>query len=303
MKSLPIKYIIVEGPDCAGKTSFCAVLNKDSGFIRNIRDRSYLSTLCYARLYDRPCVEQLRNDLQVELCNANNYIIILLPSKEVILERLLLRGDEFQNEVSILRLYDIFAEETEKLRKLPNVLVIDEALTPERLSLLAIKNITAYENFTPQLAGALMKMWTTMSKSAEIQFHARFNIPVDYRDNDVMDDPHEKEYYDDILTSCSAIINAEIAGNNPYGVPQGLDSRRFYYSSSSCISSIHFLPRDRRLNVICTLRSTDALKNGSIDLRFLAHLSSEVARRHAWQPNEISLEVNYNSLHIHSSEV
>ena len=303
MKSLPIKYIIVEGPDCAGKTSFCAMLNKEVGFIRNIRDRSYLSTLCYARLYNRPCVDQLRNDLQTEMCDANNYVIILLPPKKVILDRLLLRGDEFQNEASILKLYDIFAEETEKLRNLPNVLVIDEALTPERLSLLAMKNITVYENFTPQLAGALMKMWTTMSKSAEIQFRARFNIPVDHRDNDVMDDPREKEYYADILTSCSSIINAEIAGNNPYGTPQGLDSRRFYYNSNSCISSIHFLPRSGRLNVICTLRSTDALKNGSIDLRFLAHLSSEVARRHAWQPSEISLEVNYNSLHINNNEV
>jgi len=301
MTRLPIKYIIVEGPDCAGKTSFCASLNKAAGFVRNIRDRSYLSTLCYARLYDRPCVDQLRNDLREELCDANNYLVILMPPRNVILDRLRSRGDEYQNDISIMKLYSIFAEEVEKISGLPNVLVIKTEMSSQELASLAAKNIAVYENFTPGLVGSLMRMWTEVSDNEEIQFKLRLNVPIDHRDDEVMEDPHEKEYYSDILKTCSSIVDAEIAGRNPYGTPQGLDSRRFYYSSNTCISSIHFLPRGGKLKVICALRSTDSVKNGAIDLRFLAHLSAEIPRWHAWHPQEIILDMNYNSLHIRNN--
>jgi tRNA uridine 5-carbamoylmethylation protein Kti12 len=303
MTKLPIRYIIVEGPDCAGKTSFCASLNKAVGFVRNIRDRSYLSTLCYARLYSRDCVEQLRNELREELCDANNYLIVLMPPRNVILDRLRSRGDEFQDDVSIMRLYNIFSEEVEKIANLPNVLVIKSEMSSQDLASLAAKNIAVYESFTPSLVGSLMRMWADMSSNEEVQFRLRINVPIDHRDDEVMEDPHEKEYYSDILKTCSSIIDAEVAGRNPYGSPQELDSRRFYYSSNSCISSIHFLPRAGKLKVICTLRSTDAVKNGGIDLRFLAHLSAEIPRWHAWHPEEITLDVNYNSLHIRRGEV
>jgi hypothetical protein len=241
--------------------------------------------------------------LSEELCDANNYLIVLMPPRNVILDRLHSRGDEFQNDVSIMRLYNIFFEEVEKIANLPNVLVIKSEMSSQDLASLAAKNIAVYESFTPSLVGSLMRTWSDMSDNEEIQFRLRINVPIDHRDDEVMEDPHEKEYYSDILKTCSSIIDAEVAGRNPYGTPQGLDSRRFYYSSNSCISSIHFLPRAGKLKVVCTLRSTDAVKNGSIDLRFLAHLSAEISRCHAWFPEEITLDVNYNSLHIRRGKV
>lgn len=297
MTSLPIRYIVLEGVDCSGKTSLYTALHKVTEFKHNIHDRSFLSMLCYARLYGRDDSFH-RASLKEELCDINNYLVVLMPPKDVILKRLHARGDEFQNEVSLMKLYDIFFEEVEKISKLPNVLVLRTEETLENLASLVKKNITVYENYTPRLAGSLMRMWTCMSQNEEIQFRAKFNVPTNHRDLEVMDDPHEKEYYEDILKTCSSIIDAETAGRNPYNKPQDMASRRFYYSSNSCISSIHFLPRAGSLKVLCTLRSTDALNNGSIDLRFLAHLSAEISRWHAWHAKEISLEVTYNSLHI-----
>lgn len=297
MSNLPIRYIILEGVDCSGKTSLYAALHKETGFKYNIHDRSFLSMLCYARLYGRD--ESFhRLSLSEELCDANNYLIVLMPPRNVILDRLRSRGDEFQNDVSIMRLYNIFFEEVEKIANLPNVLVIKSEMSSQDLASLAAKNIAVYESFTPSLVGSLMRMWADMSSNEEVQFRLRINVPIDHRDDEVLEDPREKEYYGDILKTCSSIIDAEVAGRNPYGTPQGLDSRRFYYSSNSCISSIHFLPRGGKLKMACTLRSTDAVKNGSIDLRFLAHLSAEISRLNAWRPEEITLDVNYNSLHI-----
>ena len=302
MSNLPIRYVILEGVDCSGKTSLYSELHKATGFKYNIHDRSFLSMLCYARLYGRDETFH-RLSLSEELCDANNFLVVLMPPRNVILDRLRSRGDEYQNDISIMKLYSIFAEEVEKISCLPNVLVIKTEMSSQELASLAAKNIAVYENFTPGLVGSLMRMWTEASDNEEIQFSLRINVPIDHRDDEVMEDPHEKEYYGDILKTCSSIVDAEVAGRNPYGTPQGLDSRRFYYSSNSCISSIHFLPRGGKLKVACTLRSTDAVKNGSIDLRFLAHLSAEISRLHAWCPEEITLDVNYNSLHIRRGEV
>lgn len=303
MTNLPIKYVIIEGPDCSGKTSLCAALNKEVGFVRNIRDRSYLSTLCYARLYDRPVVNDLRNLLREELCDANNFIVIMLPEKDVILSRLSVRGDEYQDASSIVKLYDIFSEEVDKIKNLPNVLVMREAMTLSRLATHVSDQLSQYESQDAHAVGSNLSLWTSLSKNEEVQFKLRLEVSTDHSDTEVLDDPHETHYYNDILNSCSLIIDKERAGKNPYGVRQGLDSRRFYYSSDTCISSIHFLIRDDVMKVMCTLRSTDAVKNGSIDLRFLASLCTLIRDRNDWQPSRILLDVNYNSLHVRRDKV
>jgi hypothetical protein len=303
MTKLPIKYIILEGPDCSGKSSLYSSLNKATSFVRNIRDRSYLSTLCYARLYDRPVVEDLRDSLSEELCDANNYFIVLLPPKEVVLNRLRYRGDEYQNEDTILRLHDIFEEETRRIEFLPNVLVIREPLDREELTKICHKRISLYEETSPELFGALLRMWTKLSILDEVQFKVRYELSPDYDDHECMKIEHEEKYYGEIFEKCKQIVDKEVRGDNPYGVPQGLDTRRFFYSSDTCISSIHFLNRNSNLKVICQLRSTDSVKNGSADMRFLCHLSTEISRSYSWNPAKIYLDVGYNSLHVRNDKV
>ena len=303
LASLPVKYVILEGPDCSGKTSLYSSLNKATSFVRNIRDRSYLSTLCYARLYDRPVVDELRECLKDELCDANNFFIVLLPEKDVILQRLRSRGDEFQDEDSLSRLYDIFADETSKIEFLPNVTVIRSNIDSEALTQLAFLELNQYEQLTPETLGSLSRMWTKLSVTAEVQFKVRLKVAPDYEDPSVMLVDHEAEYFKEIFDKCKDVIQKEILGENPYEVPQKLDSRRFYYSSDTCISSIHFLNRSGDLKVICQLRSTDSIKNGSPDLRFLSHLSAEMARNFQWNPKHIFLDINYNSLHVRHDKV
>ena len=299
---IPIRYMLLEGPDCCGKSTLYNNVHKVTKFQYNIHDRSCLSMLCYARLYNRD-VEVHRARLNEELCDANNYFVVLMPPLDVVLTRLRSRGDEFQDEKSIVSLYEIFAEETSKVAHLPNVLLVKENMPPQELAGHVALEASYYAARSPEEFGKVVRQWTSLSDSGEVQFRVSFDVSPGVRNEGIMSHPHEGEYYRQILNDCQVIFDKEIAGDNPYGVPQGKDSRRFYYSSDSCISSVHCLPRGDTFKVIATLRSTDSERNGSPDLQFLEHLSTVLQARHTWSTTKISLDVRFNSLHVRRDKV
>lgn len=293
----PIRYVIVEGPDLSGKTTFIRQLHKATGFNYNIQDRSCLSMLCYARQYSRDAETQIQF-LREELSDLNNFFVVLLPSEEVLLDRLAFRGDEFQNATSVVTLRKLFSEEVDKIQHMPNVLVIRNIASADQLAEYVGHRLRSYEKSTPAEVGAMTATWVSGVNHTEEQLKFKLSIDPSYTDPVILNNPHEGDYYRGILNKCCTIIQDEIDGKNPYGKPQDLSSRRFYYSSDSCISSIHFVPRDGNLKVLCTLRSTDVRKNGSIDTRFLAHLSSHVSKTFRWPVKNIQLFVNFNSAHV-----
>lgn len=300
---IPNRCLLLEGPDCCGKTTLYNNIHKVTGFGYNIIDRSRLSRLCYARLYNRPTESDERDALLAEMCDANVYSVILLPKLETVLERLRRRGDEFQDEQSIKLLHQFFVEEASFLSSLPNVLIVREDMTPGELTSYVLKCLKAYESLNPASLLVAAKHWSNLSSNYEVQFSGTFNIPADHNDPEILNDKKEGEYYSEILNDIRHRIYAELTGMNVYGVAQDLDSRRFYYSSDSCISSIHFLQRGRKLKVICNLRSTDADRNASIDARFLSHLAAEIPRNFEWPKSKIELIVRMNSLHIRNDIV
>jgi hypothetical protein len=298
---IPIRYIVLEGPDCCGKTTLYSAIHRTTKFKYNVHDRSFLSMLCYARLYGRDATDH-RESLHAELCDANNFLVVLMLPRDVLLQRLKDRGDEFQDASSLMRLYDIFEEEVEKLIDLPNVLVLRDVETAQDMASRVAMELQIYSAQIPGGFGKDIYRWTNLTSFDEVSFRVTFEVPVDHSDASVYDDPHEGDYYSEIRHKCEEVIRKEISGENPYGIIQGLDSRRFYYSSDTCISSIHFMPRAGSVKVICTLRSTDAVKNGSIDLRFLASLSSEIPKKFGWPADKTVLTVNFNSLHIRNDK-
>lgn len=294
--SIPIRYLTLEGVDCCGKTSLYSSLHKLTNFKYNIHDRSSLSMVCYARLYGRDPSEHRRLLLE-EVCDANNFLVVLALPFDVLLKRYKERGDDFQNETTLRNLHNIFNEELIALSRLPNVLVVREEMPLVTLSTYVASVVTLYETMKPEVLGTASKTWARMA-SNEARLRATLEVPIDHSDASIMNDPREGEYYLNILKSCENTIQNEISGKNPYDKPQGLDSRRFYYSSDTCISSIHFMPRDGVLRVLCTLRSTDAERNAAIDLKFLTHLSAAIPKTFDWPVDKILLDVQFNSLHI-----
>jgi hypothetical protein len=302
MMSLPVNYLILEGSDLSGKTSLYSSLHRSTGFKYNIQDRSCLSMLCYAKLYGRD-ESHHRISLTKEVSNLNNFVVVLLPPKEEILRRFNSRGDEAQDATSLSRLYDIFNNEVDVLQNSPNVLVVRDALNLDDLTYLVKSRLEEYENSSPREVGQSLVNVLKGLSSTESQINFEMILDSDYNDFAVCDDPREIHYYNGIIDDCAKVIQKEINGDNPYNKPQDMNSRRFYYSSDTCISSIHFLPRNNKITVICTLRSTDVEKNGEIDTRFLAHLSAFMPKVFQWSVEKIRLIINMNSAHIRKDVV
>jgi hypothetical protein len=296
------KNVIIEGPDLSGKTTFIKSLHKSTGYKFNLIDRSYLSRVCYARQFGRD--ESLeRSRLETEINDLNNKIIVLLPSKSLILSRFRSRGDDIQDEKSLLYLHDIYTEEVESIRDSPNVLVFrDDRICNdmEKLVQTAFDNLSSFENYDIPKIGQFIKGSVT-KKNPEKILNLEIEIDPEYytKDESNLYNKKEREYYDEIESDCYDIIKNEIEGRNYDRIPQlSMKTRRFYYSSNTCISSIHFLPRHGRLDVICSLRSTDVVRNATSDLAFLAYLSAKINWNFAWPSNKINLLVRFNNAHI-----
>lgn len=288
--------VSIEGPDCSGKTTLYNRIHSETDFVWNIRDRSFLSTLCYAKQYKRD-TRRPEKGLEREVLNLNNKIIVVLPPKEVVRERLRRRGDDFQDEKSILDLHEIFSSESKKISGFPNVLVIKADLGPDALVEKCVGWLQSFSSHGPIDVGRMIRD-TAIAAGGE----AATTVSVDFSKtenfSDIMSHPREKDYYAEILKDTVEVFRAEFAGENPYRVRQDLGSRRFYYSSSSCISSVHFLVRNGLLKVFAQLRSTDVHRNASIDTKFLCHLSSYICDYFSFPVSDIALKIRFNCAHV-----
>ena len=122
MVKFPIEKIIIEGPDLAGKTTLYNNIHEISKYRWNVQDRSALSMLIYAKLYNRDTLHLVEN-LKKELFNLNNQIVLLLPPFEVLAKRFQKRGDPIQNMISLKKLYGLFSEFADPARKLTKKLL------------------------------------------------------------------------------------------------------------------------------------------------------------------------------------
>jgi hypothetical protein len=296
MLGFPINVIAIEGPDCSGKTTLYGKIHKKTDFKWNIRDRSFLSTLCYARQFGRD-THQPRQGLLRELSNLNNRIIVVLPPEEIIKDRLRSRGDDFQDERSILELHKIFSEEAKKLSSFPGVLLVEDVLSPDEMAEKCVSWLESSEDVSSIDVGRAVRD-AAIAAGGEIAAEVMVNFSKFDDFTDIMSHPREGSYYSQVLDDTVEILKSEFEGNNPYGISQGLDSRRFYYSSSSCLSSVHFLSRSGLLRVFAQLRSTDVHRNASIDLKFLCHLSAYVANFYNLTSKNIEMLVRFNCAHV-----
>ena len=293
----PTNIVTIEGPDLSGKTTLYRGIHKKTGFRWNIQDRSFLSMLCYARQFKRS-EKSHRVGLQRELFNLNNRIIVVLPPLETLQERWAHRGDDFQNQKSLINLWQIFSEESRRIQNFSNVLIIKEPLSQTKMIEKCIDFIESFEQQNVISVGSCVRdsIVASHNKSGTINLHLRLNKNEDY--SSIENHSREGKYYQQISNDVVKIISQEIAGENIYNRPQQADSRRFYYSSSSCISSIHFIVSDEYLKVLSILRSTDVDRNASIDLKFLCHLSTHIAQKYKWPIDNIDLNVRFNCAHV-----
>jgi len=293
----PTKQLILEGPDLVGKTTAYNEIHKMTNFKWNIQDRSSLSMLCYAKLYGRD-TSSYRRRLYDELNDLNNRMIVFLPPFDVIEERYNQRGDELQDIESLKRLYQIFSDEAKEIQSRPTVMCLREEISVDTILDYTSEWSYAIESSNAYNVGEIVRDTLHADKLDELSLRVSLFYEATDPDFKILKNENEGVYFTDIKGKISNIIKDELLGNNEYGTPQTLDSRRFYYNSSTCISSIHLMPRGDSLTVHACLRSTDVDKNAPIDLEFLEFLTQYINKEFQFKCKDIVLNVTFNSAHI-----
>lgn len=289
--------INIEGPDCSGKTTLYNRLHKETNFKYNIQDRSCMSMFVYANMYEREDASLWFDKILDDLKRLDTLYILLLPTEETILNRLEIRGDEFQNKDSILKVRDYFRNIAKMgFGSYPNVLVLEEDDLENNLA----KSLQFIDSLNEIPGQELIKSLVFNSGRNElIDVQCKEQVDRKNLDYTVLNFPQEKEYYKKIEQEITSTLFKEFAGLNQYGKPQKHNSRRFIYTDNSCISMIHALWRNNTLNVSVTLRSSNVSKTLWADFEFLKILSVKIADEMSLPENcEINLTVNIRSAHI-----
>jgi hypothetical protein len=293
--------VTIEGPDLAGKTTLYNKIHKMSGFQWNIQDRSTLSMLVYARLYNRDN-SKWRRKLWNELANLNNRIILLRPSWDTLVRRYDQRGDEIQDMASLERVSCLFQEEGDRIARLPNVITPCEETPWEEIAQECCDDLWNLENITPTQLGEMVRNFVLESPTDEvspIQFTVTDQWPFQLADPSIMNDPNETKYYNNIIDGVMSNIDRELMGDNEYGAPQDFTTRRFIFTQDSCISLIHTMFRHGVLNVHAVCRSSDVVKTFTSDVRFLHYLSAAIHMKLKLLSSvPVRLNVRMHSAHV-----
>lgn len=277
MLKRPINYIFLEGPDLAGKTTFYESIHKASDYKWNIQDRSALSMLIHAKYYGRDTFQAVEQ-LKAELYNLNNIMIILLPEWNEVARRFNLRGDPIQNITSLKKLYHLFSEAAEELCMMPNVIVMNSVID-EKITNYTVSRLFDYENAsTIDIQQNCLNACSSKKDNERVGLNFTLYDDGTFLDIDDGDLLYEKEvdYYDNVLLEIKQKIERELAGINKYDKKETYESRRFIYSSDTCISLAHFLLRKESLDCKFFLRSSNVKDTLYFDLNFLKHVTGIV---------------------------
>ena len=289
--------INIEGPDCSGKTTLYNRLHKKTSFKYNIQDRSCMSMFVYAKMYEREDASLWFDKILDDLKRLDTLYILLLPSENTILDRLEIRGDEFQDKDSILKVRSYFRNIAKMgFGSYPNVLVLEEDDLEENVN----KSLQFISSLNEMPGQELIKSLVFNSGRNElIDVQCKEQVNKNNLDFTVLNFPQEKEYYEKIEFEFFNKIFKEFTGLNEYNQAQKHDSRRFIYTDDSCISMIHVLWRQNKLNVSATLRSSNVSKTLWADYEFLKILSVKTAKEMSLPEDcVINLSVNIRSAHI-----
>lgn len=289
--------INIEGPDCSGKTTLYNRLHKETGFKYNIQDRSCMSMFVYAKMYERKDASLWFDKIIDDLKRLDTIYIVLLPREKTILQRLAQRGDDFQDEKSILNVRNHFRNLVKiGFGSYPNVLVLAE----DDLETNIEKSLTFINSLNNMPGQELIKSLVYNSGRNElIDVQCKEVVDRKNLDYEVLDFPQEKEYYFNVTHGLTQKIFKEFTGLNEHKSPQKHDSRRFIYTDNSCISMIHALWRQNKLNVSASLRSSNVSKTLWADYEFLKILSVRIADEMSLpKDTHINLTVNIRSAHI-----
>lgn len=296
MVRFPTFYLNLEGPDRSGKTTMFSMIHKRTGYRWNIHDRSAISMLTYAKLYERDTFHNIEN-LKRELFNLNNRFIILYPSWETIYQRQIKSPDDIHDVIALKKVYGVFGEVVEEFQNYPNVIVVNFE-EPKELVSKIVNSLIRIENYSfKQIQEQVLQLASVRNGEAiGVNFTLFDNGEFSDVDESVLEYEKEKEYYQKIRIAVKNKIQNEIESG------QQLKSRRFVYADDSCISLANFNYRNNILDCNIVLRSSDVKDTLYYDLNFAGILCRDVFKQLNLNSAEDFCRIRFeiNSAHIPS---
>ena len=237
------------------------------------------------------------NKLMSDIKRLDTLYVVMLPPIEEVVKRIKKRGDDIQDENSIVKVWNSFNSITKELfaEDFPNVITISG--TDKMKSVSDVLDRMFYLN--NRKGSALIKSLVVESKKNEIvDVSCISKVNKEDLDYSVLEFKEEKDYYDKIMSGFLNKISKEFIGLNEYNKPQTHESRRFIYTDDSCISMIHLLLRDNVIDFNVTMRSSNVVRTLWADYEFLKILSYEAAKKLEFKYIPIKLNLNIRSAHI-----
>jgi len=292
----PTFYLNLEGPDRSGKTTIFSMIHKHTGYRWNIHDRSAISMLTYAKLYERDTFHNIEN-LKRELFNLNNRFIILYPSWETIYQRQIEAPDDIHDVIALKKVYSMFGEVVEEFQNYPNVIVVNHE-EPREVVPKIVNSLIKIESYSfKQIQEQVLQLACVRNGEAiGVNFTLFDNGEFSDVDESVLEYEKEKEYYQKIRVAVKKKIQNEIESG------QQLKSRRFVYTDDSCISLANFNYRNNILDCNIVLRSSDVKDTLYYDLNFAGILCRDVFKQLNLNSAEDFCRIRFeiNSAHIPS---
>jgi hypothetical protein len=321
---LLIKNLFIEGPDCSGKTTVIDLLHKQTDYKFHAFDRSRISQYVFAKMYNRD-VEMSRHMLEVEMSDLSNFYFVLIPTRELVLDRFTTRGDPIhKSEDAILKVLEAFQAVAEELEGRKNVAIVrfgihgqdllgdyskasyhffDYEDVSRELAQFCFSLCTFYENFiTPEHLSEGVHSIVDVSENNEL-LNVRYSCYFDglnckiFHEKDMLEYDEEKEYYQKIEHKLLNKIKNELKGENEYNRVEGVESRRFIYTDDSCISMIHILCREHT-HVKVYFRSSNVENTLQYDINFLHYLVEKIVPYLNPASKGVFMDVLFGSAHV-----
>ena len=300
MLTFPINMISIEGPDLSGKTTLINDIHKKTNYRWHLMDRSKLSRMVFAKMYDRDLNHATR-EFYKEVSNLNNRYVFLMPTFEVLRERYGHRGDKIHTVETLRQSYDIFFKEFCDLPRLSNVYGIMNGAS-NRVCDMVIDYHNCIEKHLSlkEIYGQVQNFVKHFPNKECNQLTLTLHDDGEFKESDIssMSEESEKEYYCHIYNTLINKIDDEQSGKNPYSRKEGIDSRRYVFTEDTCISMIHILNRDGVLDIRFVCRSTDIDNKFEHDLKFLYFIASECWNLLGEGCNFCRMHFTLNSAHI-----
>ena len=308
MSSINLHTVTLEGVDLSGKTTLYNNIHEKTGYKWNIQDRSELSMLCNAKYYKRnDYIDFWEKRLVASLNDINKRTIILMPDLDIIQKRYYDRGDDIQDIKSLEKLYQLFKKTLAVYKKYSTVLVIEKNLGKFDL---AKKCINYLYDIEKSSFDGVLKMIRKNAESSALFEASPIRIELDMHNSNfmnankkIMNYELEKEYYKMIFNSVMNNIDNELEGKNSYFKEQDpYRTRRFIYTSDSCIALIQTILRGGDLNIHVICRSSNVKDTFRHDLEFLCYLSKKIYNKLKLDVHNCYLNLTLNSAHISEIE-